>query len=742
MGAPLLANYQSALTYPPNWLMFLLDAVGGVGWSAWGQAILVAAHLAWAGLGMALLARRLGLNELAQTVCGLAFGLSQYMVARAGFLSINAAAAWLPWVILAVHSLDLGSLTQDFSNREDPPISRHFWGNVRLLFRIVALEVYRVRWLALCLGMQLLAGHAQIAWYTMLLAFFWATGLGWAEANSKLAPQGSVEPMKVIGQRMRVVSRVWMRLALGMFLAASLAAIQLLPTAEYLSQSQRSNRLDIDFALNYSFWPWRFLTLLAPDMFGNPVRGDYWGYGNYWEDAAYIGVLPLLLALGASLRRKPLAKGLCALAALSFLLALGKNTSVFPWLYRWVPTFDMFQAPSRFSIWAVFSLSLLAGMGVQAWKRPTGRGLYWTRLATAGALAVSLGAGIGAYFFSDINLTYLRATALAGIWGLGSGLLALTAPPAEEERTHSHFKLVGLWPAGVILFVATDLLVAGWGLNPGINLSFYTQPVPSQMLQNGRPAIGRIFMTPNVEDELKYQQFMRFDSFQPQADWSELRLVRLPNLNLLEGLPSANNFDPMVPGRYARWMEALGDSLDYPIGLNLMAVSAVEDIGTAGKNEVTFEPIQSGERLRWMPCAQAVKDENSAWEVLTGGQFDPASKVIIEEKRTASTPDCQDAPERADIQITNEHSNQLKIRVQAPSPGWLVLSDTWYPGWRAHIDGDISLIWRANFLYRAVRLEAGEHEVVFSYIPWSFYLGSLASLVAAILLWLAFKMRR
>jgi uncharacterized membrane protein YfhO len=96
----------------------------------------------------------------------------------------------------------------------------------------------------------------------------------------------------------------------------------------------------------------------------------------------------------------------------------------------------------------------------------------------------------------------------------------------------------------------------------------------------------------------------------------------------------------------------------------------------------------------------------------------------------------------ADIQITNEHSNQLVIRVQTPSPGWLVLSDVWYPGWRARVDGDTSLIRRANYLFRAVRLEAGEHEVVFSYTPWSFYLGSLASLMAAIILWLAFRMRR
>lgn len=742
MGAPLLANYQSALVYPPNWLLFLLDAVGGVGWAAWGQAILVAAHLAWAGLGMALLARRLGLNELAQTVSGLAFGMSGYMVARSGFLSINAAAAWLPWVIFCVQSLELSNPADSLfkSSHEDKKYGS-FWGVVRARFCVLAREVRRVCYLVGCLAMLLLAGHAQIAWYTLLLAFMWAAGMGWTKSSENQALQGSNLLAVDFGKRMRGVGDIWGRLALALILAAGLAAIQLLPTAEYLLQSQRSSQVDMDFALNYSFWPWRFLTLLAPDMFGNPTRGDYWGYGNYWEDAVYIGVLPLLLALGAILRRKPLAKGLSSLAALSFVLALGKNTPAFPWLYRWVPTFDMFQAPTRFSIWAVFALSLLAGLGARAWKRPTGRGLYWTRLATAGALAVTLGAGLGSYFFSSINLTYLRATALAGMWGLGSGMLALTAAPADKGDVKYHPILARLWPVGVILFVAADLLVAGWGINPGIGLSFYTQPAEPSQIYLDTNASGRIYMPATVEDELKFKQFMRFDSLQPRVDWAEMRGARLPNLNLLDGLPSANNFDPLIPGRYDRWLQALENPGYSPIALNLMAVSAVETIEAAGKNGVAFEPIQSGERIRWVPCARVAQDADSAWEALFTGQFDPDREVIIEGEGGATASDCQGVAAKADFRVVSEHVNQIALHIRAPSQGWVVLADVWYPGWQARVDGRGAHIWRANYLFRAVQVEAGEHDVVFSYLPISFYLGSFASLMAAIVLWIALRIR-
>ena len=105
MGAPLAANYQSALFYPPTWIYFAVYSVGGIGAMAWFLSIMVVLHLSWSALGMALLIRALKLSVFAQVIGGLAFGLSGYLVARAGFLSINAAAAWLPWIILGTTQL-------------------------------------------------------------------------------------------------------------------------------------------------------------------------------------------------------------------------------------------------------------------------------------------------------------------------------------------------------------------------------------------------------------------------------------------------------------------------------------------------------------------------------------------------------------------------------------------------------------------------------------------------------------
>ena len=188
-------------------------------------------------------------------------------------------------------------------------------------------------------------------------------------------------------------------------------------------------------------------------------------------------------------------------------------------------------------------------------------------------------------------------------------------------------------------------------------------------------------------------------------------------------------------------MLALKDSSDNRLALNLMAVSVVENIEPTGKNRVRYEPIHSGERLRWVPCATLAQDADSAWEALFSGQFDPDRRVVIEGEATASISGCQGAQTKAEIEVISEHSNQINLRLRAPSQGWLVLSDVWYPGWQARVDGQVTHIWRANYLFRAVRVEAGEHDVVFTYKPLSFTLGSLASLFTAIVLWLAFRIR-
>lgn len=726
MGAPLVANYQSGLFYPPNWIYFLLAAFGGTELLAWGQGWLVAAHLVWASLGMGLLARRLGLGVLAQTVSGLAFGLSGYLVARAGFLSINATAAWMPWVILG--------------------LTRRGEGSRNVLY------------LSLCIGMMFLAGHAQTAWYILLLGVAWGAFLAFettAQASrlDRNRREGSSLIKSLFWKIAGWATRAWGLLAVAAGWGLLLAAVQLLPTAEYLAQSQRATAVDYERAMTYSFWPWRLLGLLAPGLFGSPASGDYWGYGNYWEDAIYVGLLPFLLALGAILRRRsrPQHAGwypepgpgrpamiafLSVIILVSFLLALGNNLPLFPWLYRNVPTFDMFQSPTRFTLWAVFALALLAGYGVDSWRPPAGRSLYWVRLGTFAGVAVTLGAGIAAlaspFGLGEINPTAIRAVALAGLWGVGSGILALAMPDRVTQTPGSQEK--GWWPWAVAGLVTADLVVAGWGLNPAIDTAIYRGDLPADERLRAVVGEGRIYLPAADEEQLKFQRFLRFDTFFPEEGWEELRATLLPDVNMLAGIVSANNFDPLVPGRYARWMEAL-ETMDESARermLDLMAVTVIQRVDPASPAGVRFETRPGFPRLRWVGCGLVASSPEEALGWVTGGSAPLDSQVILEGSPETLYPACSPGEEgrAVGLNVLSESPNRLFLVVETAEPGYLVLSDVWYPGWQARLDGKPAAIRRANYLFRAVSVPVGEHQVELVYRPLSFYLGALLSALA------------
>jgi len=761
MGAPLIANYQSALFYPPNWLQFIFYEIGGREGLAWVQAPLVAVHLAWAGLGMAYFGRRLGMNGLSQVVAGLAFGLSGYLVARAGFLSINATAAWLPWIFGISTNLVLIINTEWGKYIQKKPIETHS------LFRYLSHSAYfaivDIFVLAFLLSMMLLAGHAQTAWYSILLLIIWCVFLVISQSSGS---ENYKESVREQNSGLRVRSHFYkfvvviIILGISLVVAVGLTSIQIIPAAEYLLESQRATEVDFEYGLTYSFWPWRFLTFIAPDMFGNPVKGDYWGYANYWEDAVYFGLLPFVLALIAivngvrgnvsdtwkqwkqvnvksdfNINRPKLIRFLFGIIILSFLLALGKNTPLFPWLYRYVPTFDMFNAPTRFSLWAIFFLAVLAGIGVEYWYRPINRGLYWTRLGTAGAFAIMLGSGLAWIIMGDISPSFIRATALTGAGLVVIGGLTLAAPERQEnnhdDKDSAQFRGGQHWAWSVCIFVALDLIIAGWGLNPGVNIDFYRFEAPTTSRIRELAGGGRLFINFDDEHSLKFSRFFLFESFNPGEDWINLRAVQLPNIAMLDDLISANNFDPILPGRYASWLEIYRESKPgiQSQMLHLMGVKVIEEIDLTDPYGVRFIPINSFDLIRWVPCGIVATGGENALEIILGGIINLRDEVVLEDVQPIFISQCN-RNAHGNVEIISEDPNEVQLIVKAEDAGYVVLSKVWYPGWKAELDGQSIEVIRANYLHTAIAVPAGDHELRLVYRPASFYIGAMVSLIS------------
>ncbi len=674
-GAPLFANYQSSLLYPLSWLGLVFPL-------ALTMSVVAVCHLFIAGWGMWVFTGELKFSTLGRGVSVLAFALSAYMVARLGTYPIIQAAAWLPWLL---------------------------WAALRLL------ESWRPRsagLLAIFTALLLLAGHAQTAWYSLLLVGLFT--IWWTFTHRPLRPLGIAI---VVG---------------CLVLGAGIAALQLVATAELLGMSQRSGGVDFDFAMNYSYAPARILNLFAPNAFGTPANGTYITGGAYFEDAIYVGIIPLAGAFAALVgwllsRRKPERSPAyqttpfwLLVVAVAFIFALGANTPVFPFLYEHVPTFDLFQAPVRWHIWTVFALGVLAGIGTTAWGKSRRLRRWSLRLTVACFAAALLSLGYLIFAPAQIEAVVLLALAVFAIGALGlvAGILSLTQPQAG---TRAHWR----WSVIVLLIVALDLSYAGWGLNPSVTSRFY-EPNPEAAGQ------GRAYWSETALEETTYGRYFRFDDYPAALDqWRDVRAAQLPNLNMVDRVSLLNNFEPLLVGHYADYLDLIEDN----------RVSNLPLLRAAGVNAYYLperQPVDAPLGRAWLVSSVCWhEDERSLKAALAEESWQPDQQLHLLGDGGCAEP--QSAA--GSVGIVSDDASTLVLSVAAAQSSWLVLADTDYPGWYATVDGTEAPIYRANLAFRAVQVDAGAHEVRFDYRPAWLLPGALVSAISLVVALLLLRLR-
>ncbi|MBA3872753.1 MAG: YfhO family protein [Anaerolineae bacterium] len=681
-GAPLLANYQSALLYPFNWFGLILPL-------AWSMSVTAVLHLFIAGWGMWMFTGELGLTELGRGISALSFAMTGYLVARLGTYPTIFAATWIPWLM---------------------------WAALKILTNARRRDV---GWFAVFTALQLLAGHAQTTWYSMLLLGLFSAW--WAITH------------RVKWQRLAI-------LILAIMLGAGIAAVQLLPTAELLAQSQRSGGVDYKTVMNFSYSPVRMLNFFSPNFFGTPANGSYATQGAFFEDAVYFGFIPLISALVAILtwawgkiRRAERPNSFASvpfwliIVVIAFVLALGQNAPVFPFLYRHVPTFAMFQAPVRWHIWTVFGLSVLAGIGVEMWTRG-----YWvlfgTRLAIAGGIGAAILAALSTRFLpADLMHTkgvvaLIYAVIAIGVLGALAGLLTLAQPEVQTSRWYRW------WILAIWVVVAGDLVYASWGLNPTVPASFYDK----QAL--GTEATARAYWPATVDKNLKFEKdgYLVFDDYRVainnQADY---RASELPNLNLIDRVPLLNNFEPLMIDSFKAYTDLIEGHLPQQASLlNAADVDSVYD--EQGKK---IEVGTSTARAWFVDTACWHVDNESVQSALLN-QWDSKQVVHLLGQGDCTQPTASISNGNV-VQNITDNGDHLVVDVTTDHAGWLVLADSYYPGWSATVDGAATDIQHANLMFRAVQVPAGAHEVSFDYQfgwMWPAILVSIASLLIVVVL--------
>ncbi len=680
-GAPLLANYQSALLYPLNWFGLILPL-------AWSMSVTAVLHLFIAGWGMWMFTKQLGLTGLGRGISALSFALTGYLVARLGTYPTVFASAWMPWLMWAAFNVLTSRQRRD------------------------------IGLLAVFTALQLLAGHAQTTWYSMVLLGLFSAW--WAFDH------------RIKWQRLAII-------VLAIVLGAGVAAAQLLPTAELLAQSQRSTGVDYDTVMNFSYSLPRTLNLLSPNFFGTPANGSYAAKGAFFEDAVYIGLIPLISAFVAILtwawgkirkaERPSSFKSVpfwFVIVIIAFMFALGKNSPVFPFLYAHVPTFSMFQAPVRWHIWTVFGLSILAGIGVGMWTRG-----YWvlfgTRLAIAAGIGAALLAAVAPRFLpADLMKiqgvsALINAVIALGLLGALAGILTLTQPELETSRWYQW------WTLAVWVVIAGDLAYAAWGLNPTVPASFYDKrPIKTET--------ERAYWPAKVEKDLKFEEggYLVFEDYRVAVDaQNEYRASELPNLNLIDRIPLLNNFEPLLVDGFKQYVDLIERHTSQRAALlDAAGVSSLYD------SQGQKSPVGEGTARAWFVDTACWHPDNKAVQTALVEDWNP--KQVVHLLGKGDCPQPASANEDGDVvQGVSDNSDNLSVQVTTTRAGWLVLADTYYPGWGATVDGKTTDIQQANLMFRAVQVPAGAHEVRFEYHfrwMWPGILVSIASLLIVVVL--------
>lgn len=660
-GAPLLANLQTAVFYPPNWLYLFIP-------THFANGLIAVLHVLWAGLGMWFYLSRLELDRLARGVGSISFALGGYLITRLGFLSITIAVPWLPWLFWAMDGLIL----------EKKP---HHWRYMG--------------YFGLFTGLQLLAGHAQTSFYSLVFVGIYALWV-WLK-------------LKPLSQRL-----AFALIAVG--LGVLLASIQLFPTAELLSASPRSTGADMQEAFELSFWPWRFITLFAPGFFGTPGAGNFRGASPYWEDALYLGLLPLLTA-GVLLVRKRKPDVIASNHIVFFsiivlpvtLLALGRYTPVFPWLFENIPTFDLFRGPTRWMLLTVFSICVLGAIGVHAWRMTKPAQQWAARLITIG-LALLIAAGASHFVLAgSIDQTFIFAAARLGFVLVVTASLLMLLPYLERRMGN---RLA--WECLALSVLALDLVTAYWRANPTIEPSFFTAPVNLEGSIVEALQGGRTLYLPEDEATVKFEEIFLFgDSKAGDSEhWQGLRYSLVPNLGTVTGVPSANNDDPLTVGFHTDLVKEVDAtaSIEMIEQMNvyvLLAAVPRDDLALLGRAGLAY--------------AYQIPDP---W---------PRAAVADCTTPTADMVSCTRRTE-ADVRILLDTPNKVELEVNADESAWLVLTDTYYPGWHASVDGSLEDIQRANGAFRAVPVPQGQSFVEFNYRQKNFILSLTLSCASFLML--------
>jgi hypothetical protein len=633
----------------------------------WSLSLFCLLHLFWGGLGMYFLAHRWTHHRLAAGLAGVIFTFNGLSLNFLMWPSHAATFSWLPWVVW---------------------LTERAWreGGKCLV------------WAALAGAMQMLAGGPETILFTWLILLVLVCG-DWFQRN---------------GPRGLVVLRF-----LGIvILVTLLCAVQLLPFLELVACSQRDSGYKIA-AEEWAMPLWGWANFLVPLFRTTPTaQGLCLQNGQYWTSSYYAGIgTVLLVVMALRWARHWRVWVLAGLLVLALVLALGSNTFLYQAFRSSFPGVGLVRYPVKFVILILTLMPLLAAFGfagLAARARPLGRFELGCALAILGLIVAIVALDWHAATPKDAG----HAAWQSGLSRAGFLLLIfLCAAAFFRLRGRRQFfcgsLLVVLFWLDFVTHVPTQ--------NPTVQPSVYAPGWASAHLSwNPPPKLGESRAMISLAAQQTLRNYMLPDV---QENYLLNRLAFFADCNLLEGVPQVFGFFSLTPREVHRatMLPYVDPNHEFPALLDFMAVSQTTAPGT------TFEWVRRPTAMPFVSAGQQplFADDETAFAAFSETNTDFRQVVYLPvEARGAISATRQPAARASLGEVANQ---KVIIRTEATASSLVVLSQTYYPAWRAYLDGKPVRIWRANYAFDAVEVPAGAHQVELRYEDRMLLMGAIVS---------------
>ena len=689
-GMPFFADIQAAVLYPFNLLLTPFVSTSNEWLSPLLVQVLVVAHIFIAGFGMYLLAREYALQPGPGIFAALTFMFCAFFTTHIFHTNLIHTAAWLPYIYLLF----------------------------RRMVQLMLLKYCAIG--AILLALAFFAGHPQIILY--ICYWLGAYYIFFLFKNIRMG----TSLRKEIRRCSLVV--VFFGLMIGM------TSIQLLPTQELSSHSVRPI-LTYEASTEGSIRPYRLITFLAPDFFGNP-ESAYWGIAEddvnagrhyYWETAVYCGLLPLILATFALVFvRKPIILFLGIMTATALLLSLGDSFFLYKFFHSFLPGLNRFRIPGRLALILAISIALLSAFGFQWLIENRGAGMRQSRLKIEGALLVTALVLVLSYavfsigFFEQPIINFIIES---GVWGTNKESIRLDfynrAYPLCIQSLRKVLILYVISAALIILygrrlfnssitqifciaFLFFDLLLFGYG--------YASSPLSIEQVYKKSALVKTL-------QEQGQTEFFRINSRSSRPGTEDLggsRMIFQKNqgsvhrLFLMEGF-SALRLKRQLVDRKKRTLDIL--NVKYAIQTN-------------EQNKAPQLVLNQSYLPRvWMAYDYLVEPDDARIKTLLHDPaFDHRRAIILEEPPSVSAHVGKKSI-RWTAELTHYDLNTISIDVETDAEGFLVLSEIYYPAWKAYVDDQSVNLHRTNYALRSIPVPKGKHKVQCNYESNAFQIG-------------------